>query len=775
MAVSKYTDMLSPQEAEPAGSKYKNLLTDGDAPRETPNAIGEDSEIVGIEGGETQAGGKRPMSDIVASKSDPSTWERVKNVFTGGDRQTRATEELPELLFSGILSDVPRTKVMAIAPALTTTFDPSEQADIIQSNVPHIRRQQDEKGNIILVNENTGAYAMVNKPGLSLQDVQQGAAVAAEYYPASLAAQGGKRLTANMAKVGAASGATETVNQTVQAASGGSFGPAEIGTVAVGGAAFEGIGTILARALTPIFNKTDDITPEIRQAFHESAAEVGLDPTQMTDDVIQSYFEGSRQATRNVPEGEFGIRYTQGQRAGDLTQQATEERLRRGPSGTARRRMEQFSEAQGEDIMAARGRITEGMGEGIPIDRPVEAGERVIEGVRGAARAAERAVDDAYGEVGSASLKLEGQRGMATRLQRVAFARQFDMHPETAPMTARTMGELREMQWFLDDVGGRAPRPNLRHLERFRQRLNKRINAADKEDFRQMTQIKREYDNYLRRAADHSLFSGDETALRQLRDASGLHADYMRSFTQQDVRLMHGGKETDTAGRLINRMVEYDDLNPEEVVNFIFGVSKLGRKKDAARAVAKIRNIVGRDSPEFTSLRQAAFLRLTDPGKNEVFSGARMLTNLTDAVDNQPTLINSLFSRPEQAMMLRFAREVVKAQPTPQNPSGTAHMNAGYVADIWGKMLTGFGFAQGGAAGAIAAKGGSEAVKEMGKWRSGVKASDAISQTRPLARIGISGVASGSEAGRNITGETLEGAGDYIADAFEEDSLKAAP
>ena len=220
-------------------------------------------------------------------------------------------------------------------------------------------------------------------------------------------------------------------------------------------------------------------------------------------------------------------------------------------------------------------------------------------------------------------------------------------------------------------------------------------------------------------------------------------------------------------------MVEYDDLMPEEVVNYLFGTAKLGRKKDAARAVAKIRNIVGRDSPEFGSLRQAAFLRLTDPGKNEVFSGAKMLTNLTDALDNRPTLMNGLFSKPEQAMMMRFARAVKKAQPDPQYPSRTPHGNAGYIADAFNKLMTMFGFSQAGIGGAMAARGAAEVTKEVGNIRSGLQAKAATSQMRPMERIRAS-VFAATEPGRQITEEAGSQAGEFLDRAFE-DELRAAP
>ena len=179
--------------SQPAAVDNNGLIDPFDQPAEVPRGA---NPIAGMGQATT---GTRALTDIVREKSDPNTWDRLVNLFTGADRQTQATEDLPELINSGLLSDAPWGHVMRVAPALATTFDPNEQADIIQHNFPQVQRIHDEAGNIILVNQNTGAHAMVNKPGLSGQDIYQGTTVAAEYFPASRAAgaaddiAGGKR------------------------------------------------------------------------------------------------------------------------------------------------------------------------------------------------------------------------------------------------------------------------------------------------------------------------------------------------------------------------------------------------------------------------------------------------------------------------------------------------------------------------------------------------------------------------------------------------------
>ena len=118
-------------------------------------------------------------------------------------------------------------RVAKIVPALMTTLDPEEQADIIQSNVPQITRQYDPAGNIVLYNENLDQSAVVNKPGWTMQDTLQSLGLAAEFWGPAKAGAGAKSLLGAMTRTGAASGGVEAVNQALQAAAGRRFDPGE--------------------------------------------------------------------------------------------------------------------------------------------------------------------------------------------------------------------------------------------------------------------------------------------------------------------------------------------------------------------------------------------------------------------------------------------------------------------------------------------------------------------------------------------------------------------
>ncbi|WP_443701062.1 lytic transglycosylase [Pseudomonas sp.] len=192
-----------------------------------------------------------PVQDAAPATPEPGFLDKVGNFFTGADRETRATNELPELQNSGLLAGLGMSpaKAAALSATLATTLDPEEMSRILKASSPDIGVEQDEKGNFIVANNKTGAQAVVNKPGVSALDALQLAATAGAYAPSGGAASlVGKGILKSAAAVGAASALTETGLQAAQAAEGGSFDPADVALAGVGGAGgdlvAQGVGAI---------------------------------------------------------------------------------------------------------------------------------------------------------------------------------------------------------------------------------------------------------------------------------------------------------------------------------------------------------------------------------------------------------------------------------------------------------------------------------------------------------------------------------------------------
>jgi hypothetical protein len=159
--------------------------------------------------------------DLFSIAEEPSMLENIGNWFTGSDRDTRATQELPELESalvggdaSGFLSTLPTGDAVKLAGAIATTSDPAERAKMLQAASPDFGIQYDEKGNIIAANNATGQRVVLNKPGLSASDLFPMSGRVAASIP--IASTGGAPLAAGAA-MGAKEGAITAAQEGFQA------------------------------------------------------------------------------------------------------------------------------------------------------------------------------------------------------------------------------------------------------------------------------------------------------------------------------------------------------------------------------------------------------------------------------------------------------------------------------------------------------------------------------------------------------------------------------
>lgn len=217
------------------------------------------------------------------TQQKPGILDRIGNFFTGADRETRATRDLPELQNSGLLSGIGIDPIKAaqISATLATTLDPQEAGKILSAASPDIGIQQDEKGNWLAANNKTGARAVINKPGVSGMDALQLAATGALYSPAGGAATKlGVTGLKGAAALGGAAALTETGIQGAQAAAGGTFDSSDVAYSAAGGVAGDlvarGIGAMGNAARTSLAGQQAQAA-SLRSSF-DSAVAAGEDP-----------------------------------------------------------------------------------------------------------------------------------------------------------------------------------------------------------------------------------------------------------------------------------------------------------------------------------------------------------------------------------------------------------------------------------------------------------------------------------------------------------------
>ena len=174
--------------------------------------------------------------------NEKSFIQGVSDFFTGNDRATPNTENLPEIGQGGLLFGEDKGKAALITPALLSATDPEEMAKILQSNFENVGIVRDQNGNVFAANNNNGARVVLNKPGLSKIDFIQGLGIASLFSPAG-AVQGSLR-------VAGAAGITSAAIEGAQEVSGGDFSPEQVAFDTVGaGVLSKAVDTIASGAI----------------------------------------------------------------------------------------------------------------------------------------------------------------------------------------------------------------------------------------------------------------------------------------------------------------------------------------------------------------------------------------------------------------------------------------------------------------------------------------------------------------------------------------------
>lgn len=624
--------------------------------------------------------------------------QSIGDVFTGNDRETEATETLPEFDLPAHFALTRPIETAKTALGFLTTFDDKKQLKILKANFPKITFSEDEKGSIIVdATAEGGEKGILNMPGISTRDLMQLGFQVAAFAPAKAATGAG--LVKGALQVGGKAGVIQTTQDLTSQATGReddvSLKNVQVGDVALAsglGAGFQMLFKPLA-SIAPALRKQiaqTGITDEIRTIVRDTAVRLGLNADDITDDVIEGVL---RQADESVSpqqsfatqgEREFGVPLTAGQRSLDDAQLSAEDAMRAGARGeSAQRIVRGFEqEQQVPAINRARDQLANDVGGAADGQ-----GGIVRDSVRAAEREADNAVSQAFEEVGEVALTPDGMSSLLKSTRQAVRGVEFD---PTLTQTANILKQVKSFENTIKTFKGKGLKPtDLNKVEQMRRRLNTAIGAADNpSDRRQVTLMKRAFDDALDDAVINSLFVGDSAALEALKGARGLFSEYARKFRANPIKGRSGRVvDRDEAGQFIERII---DANPtdEQVINAVFGAS--GLNKGAGRDMAiRFRTILGDDSPGWAAIRQAAFRRLIKTNTvngQEVISGQKTIKAINDAIEKNGSLMSELFTPEEVGTIRRFAAQVKRTQPdlvkSRENPSGTAQALTKTVADF---------------------------------------------------------------------------------------------
>lgn len=364
---------------------------------------------------------------------------------------------------------------------------------------------------------------------------------------------------------------------------------------------------------------------------------------------------------------DFGIALSRGKSTGDPAAQRLEDLASRGASGeVAQKEASEFFKQESKDIAEA----SKGLGQlfgkegrtqdAAIIDSPREAGEIVGEGIRSAAQAARQKSNEAYekafslpGEFHAGTFEGIGQRikGKLSSAEQPVI-----VDDVTTPIATRALGDIDrisnlQFQNRADPFGQpdaeNIVAVNLRGVDQARKRLNAYYGAARRgnnpSDVRAIGGIIHEFDDQIENAITNGLFSGDPAALTAIKQARAEYSAYTRTFRPQF--------SGDDVGLNIRRILDRN-ATPEEIANMVVGSGVVGKAGTPVRMVDRLEKIFGRDSDEWSAVKQAAWGRSQAFNTDGTLNIARSIRDTRGLADS--TLGKRMFSPEERDVMHKW-------------------------------------------------------------------------------------------------------------------------
>ncbi len=547
------------------------------------------------------------------------------------DSQALDVSTLPEVFEMpvGGTSSVGLGKGLELAARMAFSSDPEEIGKIFTKALPGSKIVRDKENRPVL--DYDGRKFALNKPGMSWQDIVA---------PVSLIATNvglGKFLKmipglGTMAGFGARAGRemaagtiTGAASVGARAAAGGEPKPQEYVTEpalgAAGGLAGEllatSVGTLLAKHGAGILDGAGKLTATARAAFRQAGIDAdGLNPDilkgidgQLRGRVVNAATVAA--ARRQEVADAYGMPLTKGEATRDLAHLQAEEAMRQGARGEGAQsvmrgvRDQQISQAP-LAIESASQRVAPGA-----TITPTEAGagDVLVEGVRGAERAAGAKVGEAYkafrgaSDAGGYSIPPEASADLTARIGQAFRTADFIYDP-----TGKPAGAVVEYLRKATSEGPITPE--------FAEELRKRIGATaarmtDPQDRAALNLVKRGFDDWFTAQMDAIPSAGTGGTMDLLRQARATAAAKFRKFESTGAG--------DKGGALVERIVA-GRIEPQGAIDAMMGGAR-GFDVNGAAGARRVRDVLGAGSQQWQTMQRAMIRRILLGGADQQATG----------------------------------------------------------------------------------------------------------------------------------------------------------
>ena len=619
-----------------------------------------------------------------------------------------------------------------------STTDPMALQDIMIKQIPGSQPGVDPEGNPFIIIENKPYY--LNKPGLSGTDVVGFIGDLAKFMPAGKLAQLGITTGGRAAIAGTATGVIGSGSQLASQAMGSTqpFNVAQVGLESAFGAGGQVVGDLLGAYIRNNRQITDQ-SGMISQEFDAALKAAGINISDFGSGgqkaIIDAYQQlGSKFAreAKNVTAGaniaDVNFPLTRGQATGDIAQLAEEEAMRNAARGSfAQKILARFDEKQKVEVLKDLEAKQKAFASGQITTSPTEVGGRLYESIRNKQQQLKAGYKEAYETVDPTALRIlsESVDPLESRVMGVLKDRVVD--PTLTPASRSAMTEIRSI---IPKTGkANVTDISLKSIETTRKKLNEYYKAgANDTDRGNVSAIIKEFDNWLDDSISDGLIRGDITQLGKLKEARKLYSEYRTKFPQGNV-----AKLADADSAKVIRTIVEKDLQPNEVMNLLYGKSAIGEAQSSVRTVQRLKKMFGADSNDFKQFQEAAFVRLTRDSQGNMLPASKIVRTIDELIMGKGSgLTRELFSADQIREITKLRADLNKlvVPIEAQNPSRSGYEGARAVISVLNKL--GFTGAAGNlASGDIASAGAIGAASLASQVRPVLKARSATNMVAP--------------------------------------------
>ena len=226
----------------------------------------------------------------------------------------------------------------------------------------------------------------------------------------------------------------------------------------------------------------------------------------------------------------------------------------------------------------------------------------------------------------------------------------------------------------------------LKYLHGYQKKLGAAIGqAADATEKRALTEMKMALDDAVFNGIERGFIQGDQAVLDQLKNATGLYADYMALMGRAG-----GRNKAEKAANSVLENLSNKQYSPLQVTNLLFGQNKFAPNQAMPLVIDTLKKSLSPDEwMQTQALLKDGILTRAFAGGGAEITRTSIVKNFDSIFNQNRAIINKLFTPEEIARIKQFRQNVLPTlwAEVKANPSGTGYTMLG---SFWRQGLLSF-------------------------------------------------------------------------------------